>query len=399
MRNQAISESSLDKSIYHSDRLKNEFLNEKKKRINSVKRSVVIANKHSHSFSIIKVFDKKDEKHKYFLDRFEEKLILRKCAKNLSKNISVRENDRHQCVREIVSTLKWNSDQQIYRIDLAKYYESIPKKEIINFIEHNTGITNQTKQLSLSVLRKYWRNFGTGLPRGLEISSPIARAILSKMDEDIYNSENCLYYARFVDDILLITSPEDKGELYKLIKRSLPTGVRLNTKKTSQYTKSEKGFQFEFLGYSFTVSERKTRYREIGLDLSSSRRKKIKSKIFKSFQGYVKDNDFELLLDRLNFISSNRTVHRGNGKYKTGITYNNRECSLEKVPEGIKEINSFYQALILNKGLGAIKNKVKLSSAQASELFKINFDKRYLKKYHFNVSYSRYEEIAKVWQK
>lgn len=404
MRNQAITESSLKKSIYYSDRLRNEYLNTPELVVNKLRESIRISNKPNHSFSICKVEDKHGDKHRYYLDRFEEKILVRKCAKNLSKTYARNDVDRHQCVREIRAILRWKSDQDIYRIDLSNYYESIPRKVIEKHLEDNDILTNQTKQVTLKVLRKFWAVNKKGLPRGVEISNPIANAILSDLDEKIINSDNCLYYVRFVDDILLITNPEDQGKVYKLFKKNLPENIRLNTSKTQILFKRCGELCFDFLGYNFKINKRSNRYRKVDLDLSLSRRKKLKEKIYKSFQDFVKAGDFQLLKERLDYISSNRTIKRGKGKYKVGITYNNRECMRNETvqnieaPPGVKELDSFLHAIILNNGIGSISSRLKLTKSQKKELFKISFVTRYKSKFHFNVSNEKYKILSRIWQ-
>jgi hypothetical protein len=84
-----------------------------------------------------------------------------------------------------------------------------------------------------------------GIPQGLAISNILANIYLNEFDEKI--SQQCEYYYRYVDDILLVCNENKSRDLYTKIKNDLQRiGLSLNSEKTKTL---EIHKTFDFLGY------------------------------------------------------------------------------------------------------------------------------------------------------
>lgn len=401
MREQTISFSTLDKSIYGGDFHKHEYLKENLYREECVLQSLNAAIDSDHKFTIQKLRKNTDTSDKtgYFLPLFYEKLLIRKCAKNISKTFPIRSIDRERAIRELVSCLRWGPHQSIYRIDIKSFYESIDHLNLLNFIKKSERLSGLTKDILTRLLTQYWDEGGTGLPRGLEVANPLANAYLYEVDEIIAKKEHCLFYCRFVDDIVIVSTGLSDDNVYKQFKKSMPGRLRLNTSKTLVLEKKHKKIDFPFLGYSVEVdgaSKSDTyKYRSVILHISESRLKKIKSRIYKSFEEYLVNRDLELLIDRLSFLSSNRTNKRGRGKYKSGIFYSNRQVNDIK---SVKSIDKYIYAFIKNGGLGPIQGRLVFSNDEKNKILGVNFENRFRTKFHFGFNYHRSQEIVKIWE-
>ncbi|WP_181898441.1 antiviral reverse transcriptase Drt3a [Alteromonas aestuariivivens] len=401
MREQTISFSTLDKSIYRGDFHKHEYLKEKLYREECVLQSLEAASDREHRFTIEEIKKNGDDSDKvgYFLPLFYEKLLVRKCAKNISKAFPIRSIDRERAIRELASCLRWGPHQSVYRVDIKSFYESINHLDLINFIKESGRLSGLTKDILIRILNQYWNAGGTGLPRGLEIANPLANAYLYEVDEIISKQEHCLFYCRFVDDIIIVSSGLPEDNVYKQFKKSMPGRLKLNTSKTLVLDKKHTKIEFPFLGYSIEVdgasNQDTKKFRSVSLHISDSRLKKIKSRIYKSFEKYLVEKDFELLTDRLTFLSSNRTNKRGKGKYKSGIFYSNRQVDSSK---SIKSIDKYIYALIKNDGVGPIQGRLVLSNNEKQKILSINFENRFNTKFHYKYNYHRSKEIVKVWE-
>lgn len=405
MKNQAITYSSLEKNIYKSDFYKFDYLKCKDLKDFAICEALRISqNYKENTFQITKVKTKTldidgDHKYQFFLSSYPQKLLMRKCARNISKNFYYNAPDRNKSIRELKSCVKWGGQQKIYKIDIASYYESLSEQFIVNLIRQSTGISSHTKEITLALLEQHWSNEGKGLPRGIEISTPIANIALETLDKQVKQHPDCLFYSRFMDDIIVVSSMSRGNELRTLIKQLLPPNIYLNTAKTKTYLNGEKEIELSYLGYDLKIQGKgknnRHGYREINVFHSSPKLSKLKDKIFKSFLDYSRTKNFKLLRDRLEFLSTNRSFKKGKGKYKSGIYYSNSEINDSSK---LISIDKYLYAWIKNEGLFYLKGRCKFSSDEKLELKKINFMAGFTMKIHKRFNYIRQKEITNIWR-
>lgn len=404
MREQSITISSLKKNIYKSDIFKYDYLKDKIYTEHAIIESDYISNKtENYKYYISEIFSKSEkdpEKRRFSLQIFPEKLLVRKCAKNISKCVEVKNNDRNKAVRELISCLKWAGNLKIIRYDIKRFYETLKQETIFQAINENNDLSSHTKEIVKNFLNQFWSEGGSGLPRGIEISNPIANLILQKLDNEIKKLDDCVFYARFVDDIIAISNNTQSREIINKIKNLIPSELEINSAKSYTATTSNTiDIEISFLGYKIKIPKIHPRehykYREIEVSHSDNKIKDLKRKIFISMCSYRKDQDFSLLFDRLKFISTNRSVKKGKGTYKSGIYYSS---NLVNNYEPLKEVDKYLYAIIKNKGIAFFTGKLNLSSAQVKKLKEINFVAGFRKKYHYNPCYFRKMEIIKKWR-
>lgn len=96
-----------------------------------------------------------------------------------------------------------------------------------------------------------------GVPQGLSISNVLASIYINSFDKAV--SDNTARYFRYVDDILIFNSGDNKDCLKTLVVDEL-SKLELKTSKTKTSCKSEKN-EFDYLGYLFrfpTISIRQS---------------------------------------------------------------------------------------------------------------------------------------------
>lgn len=357
----------------------------------------------------------------------KEKLILRHTNINLR---SVKEGglkQRNTIIEEIKINLKEGTEYRIYRLDIKSFFESINLEMLISIINNKKYLSRHTKNIVEWYLRTCERTYGSiGLPRGLEISPILSEIYLSEFDEKIKNNKDIFYYARFVDDIIIISSGEEEDiEFLKYIENILPDGLILNTNKQKKsisplIPKRKQGvepsgtlvYKFDFLGYSFSIIDtvlinKKAAnlcYRNVRLDLSESRLKKIKTRISKSFYSYKKNGDFKLLFDRISFLTSNRDLKRkiknpslvDKLKISTGIYYSNAKLDVDS-----KSLSSLDNFLVFCANSNKHRlNKITtnlLSKNQKKQVLRNSFKKGFIDRIYRKYNYGRYKEITKIW--
>ncbi len=124
------------------------------------------------------------------------------------------------------------SQFRLYRLDVRSFYESFNQGYIFKKIDDVTGVDVRSKQLLKEFMYEFYVSGGKGVPRGLSISSFLSDYLMHEFDELIRNLPNVFYYARYVDDIILITDGfEDEKILMDYLRQALPDGLEFNNKK------------------------------------------------------------------------------------------------------------------------------------------------------------------------
>ena len=130
MHNQAFSKSTLSRSFYPDDFYKNDRLANDSYRESIVNASLEKANSaFSNGASFDHFFftekDRIKNKKTYFSTSLPEKLVLRKCSKNISQCIGFSPKNRSQICKEITAYLKEGTKYRIYKLDIKSFFESV----------------------------------------------------------------------------------------------------------------------------------------------------------------------------------------------------------------------------------------------------------------------------------
>ncbi|MEZ8106032.1 antiviral reverse transcriptase Drt3a [Vibrio cortegadensis] len=407
MTYQAISPKTLGQCIYEGD-IYNcvDILDPEKKKelIDSAYRSSLSS---ELSFSTVQI--KRNGKRCYTLKDFDQVLISRNLAKNLRKVLD-KSKSRNQISRQLVQHLKEGTSYRIYRLDIKSFFESVEYSTIQSSLE-KSKVSNQTRLLISSIVKGLNQTDNKGIPRGLEFSPSIAELVLSDFDKEMKNHKDVFFYCRYVDDIIVITTGfEDQKIFFKCIKGKLPNELSLNYNKqkvifVDSRTKQDKVVAtFDYLGYNYSVRDTETRanknlFREVDISLSTSRMKKIKTRISRSLFCFSKDGNFEILKQRLDFLTSNRLMKDKKSKriIATGIYYNN--VNLTDDSESLIELDEYLKKTILGYACKRGSNFTNtLSKSQKRELLKFSFMNGYSNNNYKKFSPNKLGEIKNAWR-
>ena len=124
---------------------------------------------------------------------------------------NVKQANKHQIMSNVKLLLNTTAPFYLIRTDITSFFESIPQQALLDKINANNLVNNKTKGMIRGILSEYNRQKDThkiktdcGVPRGIGISSYLSEIYMHDIDQHIRNREEVIFYARYVDDILLI---------------------------------------------------------------------------------------------------------------------------------------------------------------------------------------------------
>lgn len=300
----------------------------------------------------------------------EEFYALRKITDNIKRIYKVKFSNKDEIVNQVINILSDTSSYNIIRLDVKDFFESINFNSILIKLENENILSNASLN-HLKKIKKLLPPDFNGLPRGLSISSVLSELYMDDIDEKIRSTPGIYFYARYVDDIIIISHNKNHN-IEHFRKIFITKGLTLNQKSSyleilSINTNSET-LNFTFLGYTYHIhhSLNECGDRMLSIDMSSKKIKKIKSRIISSILSFYKDHDCTLLTKRIKFLSGNYIVKidtnykqlfsdNDSSALKGGIYYNNKYIT---TTESLSEINTFIKRLLFCKKNNAIGKAV-----------------------------------------
>ncbi len=270
-------------------------------------------------------------KQVYRLVGLPDELVLRQLVRNIKRCMPRTAEGRSQIVTNLALLLAEGVPYRVYRLDVRSFYESFQKHEVLSVLNDLQQLSPQSKILIETLLNAHNAIGGLGIPRGLSLSAVLSDLLMKQFDYQIRSGVDTFYYSRYVDDIIIMTSAREKpSEFVTWIKSSLPLGLSLNPSKrqiVEVLNKVEKIndscappiFSFDYLGYAFTVGNPTTAEagkkkngelnRTVVIDISSRKMKKFKTRIVRAFLDFSKTSDWDLLRDRIAYLTQNFSVY------------------------------------------------------------------------------------------
>ncbi|HDL8380577.1 TPA: RNA-directed DNA polymerase, partial [Yersinia enterocolitica] len=321
-------------------------------------------------------------------------------------------------VDNIKNILSEGNPYTVYRLDVKSFYESFDIEFVKNKINSELYLSNETKKIVSNVLNEHLASGYSGLPRGLATSAIISEYMMKDFDLFIKRKIGVFYHARFVDDIFIVTNGEDDDvKFVSEVQKNLPKGLQLNKKKKSikkisNKVSPNKGnaldhiLEVDFLGYRFTVHEPqydksiKNSFRDIQIDISGDKVRKIKTRLVCAFKDFNDSKDFSLLVNRLRFLSSNFSVLDAERERKrlSGIFHNYHMTHVER-SKSLVELDLFIKKAVLS-GTGKVfsDSYVSLTQMQKYRLLKFSFKRGFQNCHYVYFKADKLKEIQECWK-
>lgn len=307
--------------------------------------------------------------------------ILKKLQSNIQNTFKVKQSDRNEILHQVKNLLDNSFPKYVIRTDIKSFFESIPHDRLLGKIKKNPILNPQSKKIISKILRNYKLKTDSdkGVPRGIGISAYLSELYMRDIDNKIKQLSNVTYYARYVDDIIIIFTPNTKhdrlnymDEIKSIISSEFLQINEIKTKEFDLVTK-ETYKKFDFLGYKITFNNTN---HPIIIDITKSKCKKYRQKINITFELYNSESKFnekkarKILVKRLRYLTENTRLLNVKKEILIGIYFSNNM---------ITQVSSL-------KGLDKyLEHKIDKTLAPYSELKHININrlKNRLKKFSF----------------
>lgn len=366
--------------------------------------------------------------------KFEENLlnffISKKIQYNINRNYKVKQTSRHNILSAFINLIEDQFPKYVIRTDIKSFYESVPQEQILEKIKKDHLLSISSINYIQRIFQEYNRltnqqkDNGVGLPRGIGVSAYLSELFMRDIDNQIRSFEDLVYYARYVDDIVVVFIPKsidvEKSYLakYYIKIKDVVTkrGIKLNQKKTNCFNLTNNIYSLilrietfkyehmlsqeltqndgiEFLGYQIGFrteikirsaqkikkgkiqnTEEKSNTHKFSVQLSENRTDKYLKRINSAFAHFTKKKDhnrnyaFKLLEARIRYLTSNTKLKNSKSRVFVGVYYSN------------PFLNDDYSLQRLDKRLNWKTGRSGLSQMEKDKLkrhsFKSGFQKR-----------------------
>lgn len=320
--------------------------------------------------------------------------VIKQIQYNIKKLYKVKQSNRHEIICQLKNVLNDIFPKYIIRTDIENFYESISQAKLLKKIYEEPLLTFSSKKFIKQTLECYKSLSGqiNGVPRGVGISAYLAELYLKDFDNIIKNHDEVIFYARYVDDIVVVFSPKPNTQASVFL--DLITGetkkldLSLNKTKTQEvdWNIDRNSFILEYLGYKMSFFDGK-----IHLSLSDKKTDKYKKRIKRSFEAYKKSAKLNekkarrLLIKRIRFLTSNTRLRNNKNNILIGIYYSN--SSLSGV-ESLRPLDDCLETQINSISSDTLKRSLR----------KFSFQKGFLNKYYINFKLSDLTKVTSLWQ-
>lgn len=258
---------------------------------------------------------KKDDKIRkiYTVDKeTEEYIIIKFLKKKLDLIFNVKYPNRSEIMPELFSLIKEIerlTNYTVYKFDFKSFFETIDAKIIWNNHIKDIFFEKYIKDL----LERYIDE-NQYCYQGLALSNVFVEIAGKYFDRKIkytFSSDGLIFYARYVDDGLLIFNKDVEQEMIReriieIAKEMFGNRVKLNEEKEKYYTKymHDNLKKFTYLGYLFKFSDKKYKF-----GIAEEKLEKYGKEIDKITLEYLNNGDVELFRQRILFFISRRVYY------------------------------------------------------------------------------------------
>lgn len=255
--------------------------------------------------------------------------------------------NRNDIIEELRALLDNAMPKVVIRADIHHFFESIPQDKLMGRILEDAYLSAS----SLKTLKTFLYEYNeladnverrVGVPRGLAFSPYLAEIYMAAFDRKVRQIEGVYYYKRYVDDIILIAKPGEKGaEDYweDIEKLAVESGLQLNNEEEKRkcvlFSPNFGGpLALNYLGYQFLYSngrlevlltEKKfNRYKEC-IKLIFENYHNMASYTSRKIRPKVKKTDTTIqFMHRLNALTGNGRLNGRKNFVLVGIYYSNK---------------------------------------------------------------------------
>ncbi|CAG8868998.1 MULTISPECIES: antiviral reverse transcriptase Drt3a [Pseudomonas] len=314
-------------------------------------------------------------------------------VQNILKDVyDIKMPSRDILVAQVKALAMDGSPKLILRADVESFYESIQHKDLLESIHQSPELSVLVKRIITRLLVDYvtLSRAEKGLPRGVGVSAYLSEIYLAYLDAEVRRHSEVFYYARYVDDMILMFAPAQKTSVDtyltsfgELLGRK---GLSLNDKTQMLNLLDEQRGKFTYLGYEFDVSSSSR-----GVRMSAARLKKYRDRIEKSFNDYnakcafIPNKAADELVMRCMFLTGNMRLFNRKSNAFIGVYFSNKYITDFSQLQGLDRYFSAKVGTLTN-----VRLKRKLS--------RMSFEKGFTQKVFINFNTKKLSEISRGWK-
>lgn len=183
---------------------------------------------------------------------------MKQVQANVARSFVVKQSNRFEIISQVKVLLNDDFPKYVLRTDVDNFYENILHERLLEKINENHILSPFSRKLLRQILCKYKELSGSdkGIPRGVGVSANLAELYMRDIDRAIMSLGGISYYARYVDDIIIIFTPtlNDRDREYlKDVKGIVEDKfkIKLNDSKTFTFDlrNGKQQCELEYLGY------------------------------------------------------------------------------------------------------------------------------------------------------
>lgn len=320
---------------------------------------------------------------------------LKQVQKNIKASFRIRPSNRYEISNQVINMLDNDFPKYVIRTDIESFFESIPHNKLKEKLKENYILNMESENIINKILDQYSELSETdkGVPRGVGISSYLAELYMQDIDNEIKALPNLTYYARYVDDMILVFTPNTKYDkicyLKKILKIIKSEGLQLKKEKTKAYNLYENScIQLDFLGYEIV----KVDTIKINVSITDSKVSKYKEKIDSSIKYYTRSINYDeksarkLLRNRLKYLTGNTRLLNAKKDILIGIYFSNILLTDTKK---LKELDDY-----LKYKLDKLNPTINLQD----KFSKYSFEKGFKEKTFYKFDVKTLKAILNIWR-
>ncbi|MFF2272226.1 antiviral reverse transcriptase Drt3a [Agromyces sp. NPDC058136] len=284
---------------------------------------------------------------------FAEKQLQR----NVAALVPKRQQSRNAIVRAVAVSLGDALPKAVLKVDVEQFYESIPHSELRELV-CGAGLTPTSVRLILMLIDEYAALTGakTGLPTGVGLSAKLAELYIQAVDRQLSNGDDVIYYARFVDDIVVVrgltrSGPRTKSAFLQEPGDALAAiGLTAHPTKSDAHMSGVKGAvpAFDLLGYEISRGPKQVEVR-----LSQPRLVELQRRLDRTFELWDACDQSNggrqlLFLNRVRMLTGNTRLSNNKRNAMVGIYYSNSESTQ---PDQFDDLDIALQDKLSNRTL------------------------------------------------
>ena len=311
-------------------------------------------------------------------------------------------SSRNSIIRALQEALDKKYLHAIYKVDVQEFFESIPHRPLLERLATYSELDSVTGQLIRRLLHEYEliKGIDVGLPRGVGLSSHLAELYLSGFDSRLKTHAGVLFYARYVDDIVMVLDSDSRlAEMRDLVASELESlHLKLNRDKTFELITNAsgnypQGKEIEYLGYRFARADGR-----LTTGLTVKRKKRRSARLEQALNAWLATSPSAvspnaghngLLVDRVRYLAGNTKLLNSKSNVAIGLYFSN--SALTPHAAELVELDGNLRVFIEN-------HASKMPDKMRERMAQISFVEMFANQTFLRFRQRRIEQIMSIWK-